>query len=122
MELHLHADLDTAYLQRIYGDDKEIIVLLFKAFLSDSVEKWKLLKPVIDNNDFAEAASIIHTIKPSFLMAGISVLKPAVMDLEVMIKAKNKPESILVAHAALDVEIKRFEQILIGEIIRLENS
>jgi HPt (histidine-containing phosphotransfer) domain-containing protein len=122
MTLNLNPHLDTAYLLHTYGEDKELILLLFKAFLSDSVEKWKVLESVIENDDLLEAARIVHTIKPSFLMVGMGVLKPAVLHLERMIKEKEQRDVLREAYGALDIDMKRYEQILLEEITRLENN
>jgi hypothetical protein len=97
MALQLNPALDTTYLNQVYGDDASIVQIIFEAFLSDSLPRWEGLLAVLESENLIDAASIVHGIKPSFTMAGLTEIRPKVEELELAIHAET-PTSDLIAH------------------------
>ncbi|TDE10221.1 Hpt domain-containing protein [Dyadobacter psychrotolerans] len=119
MALNINPVLDINYLDQVYGDDASIIHLIFDAFLSDSLPRWHTLKTAIDNEDLTEAASIIHGLKPSFTMAGLTWLRPKVEDLERAIKSNADTSFLQESYKYLSDQLNPVLPILKTESERL---
>jgi len=119
MTLKINPVLDINYLDQVYGDDASIIHLIFDAFLTDSLPRWHSLKTAIDNEDLTEAASIIHGLKPSFTMAGLTWLRPKVEDLEKAIKGRENTAFLQSSYQHLSEELNPVLPILKTESERL---
>ena len=119
MTLKINPILDINYLDQVYGDDASIIHLIFDAFLTDSLPRWYSLKTAIDNEDLTEAASIIHGLKPSFTMAGLTWLRPKVEDLEKAIKGRENTAFLQSSYQHLSEQLNPVLPILKAESERL---
>jgi HPt (histidine-containing phosphotransfer) domain-containing protein len=119
MALHINPVLDVNYLDQVYGDDASIIHLIFDAFLSDSMPRWHTLKTAIDDRNLDEAASIIHGLKPSFTMAGITALRPKVEHLERLIKGASETTELRHHYDEIEAELTPILPVLQSEAIRL---
>ena len=119
MTLQINNELDVNYLNQVYGDDASIINLIFNAFLSDSVPRWESLKDAIDNRDLDQAASIVHGLKPSFTMAGLTLLRPRVEDLEKAIKANQDTPELQKYYGEISEDLNKLLPILETEAERL---
>ncbi|WP_025761284.1 Hpt domain-containing protein [Dyadobacter tibetensis] len=119
MVADINKELDTAHLKQVYGDDANIMSLIFDAFVSDSYVRWVELKNVLTVNDLKEAANIVHGLKPSFPMAGMTWLKPKVEEFERQIKASAPLETLWNHYNTIDEELTRLIPILIAEAERL---
>ncbi len=117
----INKELDKVYLNRIYGADNSIIKLIFDAFVSDSYPRWLSMKPAILENKLEVAASIIHGIKPSFAMAGMTWLKPRIEEMELEIKAGSSTEVLMEYYNEINSEMDRLIPILISESEQIED-
>ena len=119
MTLQINDELDVDYLNQVYGDDAMIIHLIFNAFISDSLPRWQALKASIDGRDLDSAASIIHGLKPSFTMAGMTWLRPPVEDFERAIKAKADTGTLQTFYSNISKELDKITPVLQSEADRL---
>ena len=119
MSLNINPLLDVAYLDQVYGDDPMIIHLIFDAFLSDSVPRWVSLQGSIDTRDLAQSASIVHGLKPSFTMAGVTWLRPKIEDLERAIKSEVDTSTLQKFYSEIAEELNIVIPILASESERL---
>ena len=119
MALEINPTLDIDYLAQVYGDDATIIHLIFDAFLSDSLPRWIALKSSIQSRNLDEAASIVHGLKPSFTMAGITWLRPQVEDFERAIKAQATNAELQGFYTKISKELDILKPILETESVRL---
>lgn len=119
MTLMINPLLDTKYLNQVYGDDATIIHLIFDAFLSDSLPRWESLKFAIDNEDLSQSASIIHGLKPSFTMAGITWLRPRIEEFERAVKDKADITILQNFYSEISEELYKITPILETESERL---
>ncbi|WAC13633.1 Hpt domain-containing protein [Dyadobacter pollutisoli] len=120
MALQLNPALDIAYIDQVYGDDPVILYMIFDAFLSDSVPRWHALHQALDNEDMKESASIVHGLKPSFTMTGLTDIRPKVELLEKAIKENNPVEALLTMYKAISEELNSMIPILEQESERLK--
>jgi len=107
------------YLDQVYGDDASIIHLIFDAFLSDSIPRWTSLEGAIDSRDLVQAASIVHGLKPSFTMAGVTWLRPKIEELEKAIKADADTSALKDFYTEISKELDVLTPIIAFESERL---
>lgn len=120
MALQLNPALDLAYIDQAYGEDPVILYMIFDAFLSDSMPRWYSLRQALDDNDLKEAASIVHGLKPSFTMTGLTFVRPKVEVLEKAIKESAAQEQLLDMYHKISGEIDGLLPILETESERLK--
>ena len=119
MALNINPSLDIKYLNQVYGEDAMIIHLIFDAFLSDSLPRWESLKLAIDNEDLVQSASILHGLKPSFTMAGITWFRPKIEEFEKAVKDKSDITVLKNLYSDLSDELYKLTPILETESERL---
>ncbi|MCE7066059.1 Hpt domain-containing protein [Dyadobacter sp. CY326] len=120
MDLQLNPALDLNYIDQVYGDDPVILYMIFDAFLSDSVPRWHSLHTALKTKDMQEAASIVHGLKPSFTMAGLTWIRPKVEVLEKAIKEKESPEALMEIYQRISAELNELLPIIEQESERLK--
>jgi HPt (histidine-containing phosphotransfer) domain-containing protein len=120
MALQLNPALDLAYIDQAYGDDPVILHMIFDAFLSDSVPRWQSLQQALQTEDMKESASIVHGLKPSFTMTGLTWIRPKVEVLEKAIKENEPSGKLLEMYREIDLELSGMIPILEAESERLK--
>lgn len=120
MDLQLNPALDLAYIEQVYGDDPVILYMIFDAFLSDSVPRWHSLHKALHMEDMKESASIVHGLKPSFTMAGLTWIRPKVEVLEQAIKENETPENLMTIYQTISAELNELLPIIEQESERLK--
>ncbi len=119
MLLQINPLLDVKYLNQVYGDDATIIHLIFDAFISDSLPRWNNLEIALKENNMVEAASIVHGLKPSFTMAGLTNLRTKVDALELAIKENTDIEILRSSYQKISDELRPLIPVLESESKRL---
>lgn len=119
MALQLNPALDVNYLTQVYGDDASIVQIIFEAFLSDSLPRWQSLQRCLEDEDLKEAASIVHGIKPSFTMTGLTNIRPKLEDLEKDIIAKVDTSDLINLYHEITADVNAVTPILELEAERL---
>lgn len=120
MPLTINPALDLKYIDRVYGDDANIISLIFNAFLSDCLPRWYILETLIDERNQGEAASLVHGLKPSFTMTGLGLIKKKIEKLEVLILTNAEKEKQAALYSEINKEMDILVPILKHEAARLE--
>ncbi len=120
MALQLNPALDLAYIDQAYGEDPVILYMIFDAFLSDSVPRWHSLHGALESGDLKESASIVHGLKPSFTMTGLTHVRPRVEVLEKAIKDEEPTDRLLEMYQSISVQIEELIPILESESERLK--
>ncbi|HWV32469.1 MAG TPA: Hpt domain-containing protein [Dyadobacter sp.] len=120
MALQLNPALDLAYIDQAYGEDPVILYMIFDAFLSDSVPRWQSLQGALESGDLKESASIVHGLKPSFTMTGLTHVRPKVEVLEKAIKNDEPTEQLLKMYRNISAEIEELIPVLETESERLK--
>ncbi|SEJ81275.1 Hpt domain-containing protein [Dyadobacter sp. SG02] len=120
MALQLNPALDLAYIDQAYGEDPVILYMIFDAFLSDSIPRWQSLQGALESGDLKESASIVHGLKPSFTMTGLTHVRPKVEVLEKAIKNEDPAEQLIEMYRNISVEINELIPILEAESERLK--
>nr|WP_295925450.1 Hpt domain-containing protein [uncultured Dyadobacter sp.] len=120
MALQLNPALDLAYIDQAYGEDPVILYMIFDAFLSDSIPRWQTLQGALQSGDLKEAASIVHGLKPSFTMTGLTFVRPKVEVLEKAIKENASSDTLLTMYEEISGELATLTPILESESDRLK--
>jgi HPt (histidine-containing phosphotransfer) domain-containing protein len=120
MDLQLNPALDLNYIDQVYGDDPVILYMIFDAFLSDSVPRWHSLERALLAEDLREAGNIVHGLKPSFTMAGLTWIRPRVEVLEKAIKDKEPNEALMDLYRKISAELNELLPIIEKESERLK--
>jgi len=119
MALSLNPALDVNYLNQIYGDDASIVQTIFEAFLSDSLPRWESLRALIESENITEAASVVHGIKPSFTMAGLTGIRTKVEALERDIHNEVDKTELIAHYEDINADVVQIIPILEEEAKKL---
>ena len=84
--------IDYTRLQQIYGDDKSYIAEMFETFLQEALPDFALIPDFISGQDWNGLAQLIHKIKPSLGMVGLSDLEQQLNLIE--FQAKTTPDAL----------------------------
>ncbi|MCE6987656.1 Hpt domain-containing protein [Dyadobacter sp. CY323] len=120
MALQLNPALDAAYINQAYGEDPVILYMIFDAFLSDSLPRWHTLQQALETDDRKESASIVHGLKPSFTMTGLTMIRPKVDELEKAIKNNAGSADLMDRYLSISNELNAVIPILEEESERLK--
>ncbi|CAG5068655.1 hypothetical protein DYBT9623_01387 [Dyadobacter sp. CECT 9623] len=120
MALQINPALDIAYIDQAYGEDPVILHMIFDAFLSDSLPRWRALENALSRDDRKESASIVHGLKPSFTMTGLTGIRPRVEVLEKAIKDEADAGELMEMYTAISKDLDIFIPILETESARLK--
>ncbi|QRR03991.1 Hpt domain-containing protein [Dyadobacter sandarakinus] len=120
MALQLNPVLDVEYLDQAYGDDPVILYMIFDAFLSDSYPRWIALENALQTGDMKESASIVHGLKPSFTMTGLTEIRSEVEVLEKAIKEQESDEELMSMYKKISGDLNVIIPVLEQESARLK--
>lgn len=120
MALQLNPVLDAEYIDQAYGEDAVILYMIFDAFLSDSLPRWTALHNALKIDDKKESASIVHGLKPSFTMTGLTRIRPKVDELERAIKNNTDAAELMEMYNKISGELDYVVPILEQESERLK--
>ena len=74
VQQHYIADLDVPYLESFYEDDYESALEMFEMFLDQIVPEIKELEALTAAQSWAQLRALIHKVKPTFSMVGLTFL------------------------------------------------
>jgi hypothetical protein len=120
MALQLNSALDLDYIDQAYGDDPVILYMIFDAFLSDSMPRWQTLHNTLESNNLKESAAIVHGLKPSFTMAGLTWVRTKVEVLERAIRDNEDHEHLIKLYSDISEDLDYVTPILEQESERLK--
>ena len=78
--------LDISFLEEVYGDDMEYAFDIFQIFIETFDEEYKLLLNAIDGKDKNDIKSVVHKMKPTFSMVGLTDITDKFKKMEYMCK------------------------------------
>jgi PAS domain S-box-containing protein len=71
-EFKFDESLDVDYLNSIYDGDVEYAKEMFEIFFDSSAVEFRMIEGLLEDNSMSEAKSIVHKLKPSFSMVGLT--------------------------------------------------
>ncbi|MFC0183829.1 HPt (histidine-containing phosphotransfer) domain-containing protein [Pseudarcicella hirudinis] len=111
--------LDAKYLEELYGGDPEITQMMFNLFLTDSIPSWEKVEGLIRDGQFAPAGELVHKIKPSFSMSGLTALHPQVQELEKSLKSGGEYNALIALYEDINGQLYDLKAIIQEDIDRL---
>lgn len=96
--------LDKVYLEELYLNDYEYASEMFEIFISQYIKEFNAIETLIENESWKEAKQMLHKIKPSFSMVGLTSLTAKVQHLEDKTIAKEINKTLIIERYQ---EIKR---------------
>lgn len=75
-------ELNRACLNELYGDDKEYAADMFQTFLLEVMPDLNTLKGLITTSDWNTLAKVVHKLKPTLAMVGLTELEKRMLDFE----------------------------------------
>ena len=90
------ADLDSDYLYSFYEDDYESASEMFEMFLNEIVPELEDLKIAFENKDYVLSRSLVHKMKPTFAMVGMTWVTNKFSNIEQFLdkEATNEAENL----------------------------
>jgi HPt (histidine-containing phosphotransfer) domain-containing protein len=111
--------LNRAYLRELYGDDPELVAIMFEAFLEETLPQWNNLADLLRARDFARLGALTHQIKPTFSMVGLTDLHAPLQELERLARYEPDPVRIEAIHTELDAQVRQVGPLVEAELQRL---
>lgn len=87
--------LNRACLNELYGDDKEYAADMFHTFLTEVVPDFNTLKTLIQSEKRESLAKLVHKLKPTLGMVGLTELEKRMFDFEDKIRQPSETEELL---------------------------
>jgi HPt (histidine-containing phosphotransfer) domain-containing protein len=88
-DISFSKQFNRSYLQEIYGDDTEYALDMFSTFLEIIDGEFDKLHAAIRTSDKLEVKRMVHKIKPTFSMVGLTELTELFSDLEPRVKEQS---------------------------------
>ena len=85
--------LNLESLKEFFSEDKEVLIELINAYISDTSPRIKILEKSLINNDYSAVKDISHFFKSSFGLMGLNCLDE-INQLEKLAIKKEEPELI----------------------------
>jgi polyhydroxyalkanoate synthesis regulator protein len=111
--------LNTQYLQEIYGDDLDVVQMMFESFLEENIPIWDGISEKINEKNFKEVGEMAHQIKPSFSMVGLNFLHPKIQRFELSAKTNPDSKELLAQYDSLAVEINHAKLVIKDDLKRM---
>ena len=88
-------DLDSRVLEETYGEDFEYAIEMFETFLEVTPQEIESIRRVIEDEEKDDLARLVHKIKPTFSMVGLSKMTTLMQTLEQTIDEKTWEEAVI---------------------------
>ncbi len=112
--------LNSDYIREMYGDDLTIVQIMFESFLEDNIPIWEKVIDELNNKNFKEVGQMVHQIKPTFSMVGLTFLHPKIQDFELSAKTNQDEKMLLAKYENLAIEINHAKLVIIDDLKRLK--
>lgn len=112
--------LNSDYIREMYGDDLTIVQIMFESFLEDNIPIWERVIEELNNKNFKEVGQMVHQIKPTFSMVGLTFLHPKIQDFELSAKTNQDEKMLLAKYENLAIEINHAKLVIIDDLKRLK--
>ncbi|MER0438761.1 Hpt domain-containing protein [Emticicia sp. W12TSBA100-4] len=112
--------LNSDYIREMYGDDLTIVQIMFESFLEDNIPIWERVIDELNNKNFKEVGQMVHQIKPTFSMVGLTFLHSKIQDFELSAKTNQDEKMLLAKYENLAIEINHAKLVIIDDLKRLK--
>jgi HPt (histidine-containing phosphotransfer) domain-containing protein len=111
--------LNRDYLRELYGDDPELVAIMFEAFLEETLPQWNTLGGWLDANELARFGEVAHQVKPAFSMVGLTDLHAPIQELERIARYQPDAGRLRMLFAETDARVQLVQPLIEEELHRL---
>lgn len=111
--------LDTSYLLKLYGGNREYAMSLFAVFIESMETDWGQLQDAIKNEDWHTLKNLAHKIKPNFSMAGLTWITSMMQEAYDKLK-EAKQEEALPIFSEIQKELDEYMPLVKKELERMQ--
>lgn len=112
-------ELNRACLNELYGDDKEYAADMFQTFLLEVIPDFSTLKDLINNGHWDTLAKVVHKLKPTLAMVGLTELEKEMLDFEEKIGVSPDKEVLGLIWNDIFADITQCIPIIESELAKL---
>lgn len=112
-------ELNRACLNELYGDDKDYAADMFQTFLLEVVPDFATLKELISSGDWESLAKVVHKLKPTLAMVGLTELEKRMFDFEDKVRQVHEKEPLLAEWKDIFDDINQSLPIIQNELAAL---
>lgn len=109
--------LDSSTLEQLYGNDQEHIKIIFSLFLKSTPEILLEMKTALKDENISDLERLLHKLKPSFTMVGLTKMTVYTQEFETKIK---QLKTVALLEAAFEKYEQKVEQAI--DLITIEQQ
>ncbi len=113
------SSLDSSYLDSIFAGDVDYAKEMFEIFFESTAVEFNEIEPYFENNDFGAAKGLVHKLKPSFYMVGLTKIGGLMDELELRLQDSNNNESSRILFNKIKEMFASSESILRKDLERM---
>ena len=113
-------ELNRACLEELYGDDKEYAADMFQTFLLDVLPDFATLEPLINQQEWENLGKLVHKLKPTLGMVGLTDLEKMMVDFETKVKETPEIETLLTVWKDIYANIHNSIPTIKNELAKLQ--
>ncbi len=113
------SSLDSSYLDSIFAGDVDYAREMFEIFFESTAVEFNEIEPYFENNDFGAAKGLVHKLKPSFYMVGLTKIGGLMDELELRLQDSNNNESSRILFNKIKEMFASSESILRKDLERM---
>lgn len=111
--------LDTVYLHKLYGGNREYAMSLFAVFIESMETDWEQLQQAIEKEDWQMLKNLTHKIKPNFSMAGLTWITSMMQNAYDKLKDAKHEEALPVFNE-IQKELDEYMPLVKAELERMQ--
>ena len=114
------SSLDSSYLDSIFDGDVDYAKEMFEIFFESTAIEFKEIGPYFANNDYGAAKSLVHKLKPSFHMVGLTKIGGLMDELERQLQDPDNNESSRLLFNTIQEMYASAESVLKRDLERMQ--
>jgi CheY-like chemotaxis protein len=115
------SSLDSSYLDSIFDGDVDYAKEMFEIFFESTAIEFKEIGPYFANNDYGAAKSLVHKLKPSFHMVGLTKIGGLMDELERQLQDPDNNESSRLLFNKIQEMYASAESVLKRDLERMQD-
>ncbi len=115
------SSLDSSYLDSIFDGDVDYAKEMFEIFFESTAIEFKEIEPYFENNDYGAAKSLVHKLKPSFHMVGLTRIGGLMDELERQLQDPDNNESSRLLFNKIQEMYASAESVLKRDLERMQD-
>ena len=119
-EFQFDESLDVSYLNSIYEGDVEYSKDMFEIFFESSALEFDQITDYLNSDAYDEARNLVHKLKPSFSMVGLTQVGQMMDDLERMLNNRDQDDESKKLFEQVAAIYQRYEPVLRSDLDKMK--